>query len=115
LLQNQTSKHLKTSENLNFKVNLQNLENYKYEKEFEEKGLIGCGGFGIVYKSIKRVDGKVCAIKYIALNENEINSVNKELGIISQLKSNFVVEFINFWVQTSYFEAGNKGFLNTYS
>jgi hypothetical protein len=37
--------------------------NDKYEKKFEEKSLIGCGYFGIVYKSIKRSDGKVYAIK----------------------------------------------------
>ncbi len=89
-------------------INLQNLMNGKYEKEFEEKGLIECGSFGIVYKSIKRIDGKVFAIKKVALNENEINSVTKELNIISQLKSNFVVEFINCWVEKNYIKAGNK-------
>jgi alpha-tubulin suppressor-like RCC1 family protein len=89
-------------------INLHYLKNGKYEKEFEEKGLIGCGSFGIVYKSIKRIDGKIYAIKKIALNENEINFATKELNIISQLKSNFVVEFINCWVENNnYIKAGN--------
>jgi hypothetical protein len=48
----------------------------------------------IVYKSIKTIDKKVCAINKITSNENEINSVTKELNIISQLENNFVVEFI---------------------
>ncbi len=48
----------------------------------------------ILYKSIKTIDRKVYSIEKIALKENEINSITKELNIISQLESNFVVEFI---------------------
>ncbi len=32
------------------------LKNGKYEKEFDEKDLIGCGNFGIVYKSIDKIN-----------------------------------------------------------
>ncbi len=105
-LENQTSRHLKTSENLNLNVNLQNLENNKYEKQFEEKDLIGCGSFGIVYKAIKRSNGKVYAIKKIALNDEDIEKVSKELKIITKLKCDYVAEFITFWVEDNYIKAG---------
>jgi serine/threonine protein kinase len=86
LLQNQTSRHLKTIKNLIFKVNLQYLENNKYEKEFEEKYLIGCGNYSIVYKAIESSNGKVYAIKKITLNDKDIEEVSKKLNIITELK-----------------------------
>jgi hypothetical protein len=107
LLQNQTSRHLKTSENFDLKVDLQNLENNKYEKEFEEKNLIGCGSFGIVYKAIEISNGKVYAIKKIAFNDKDIERVSKELNVITELKCDFVAEFITFWVENNYIKAGD--------
>ncbi len=100
------------SKNVNKIVNLHIFRNGKYEKEFDEKDLIGCGNFGIVYKSIDKIDKKVYAIKKIALNDQEIESVSKELKIISELKSDFVVEFINAWVEKNYIKPVKKGFLN---
>jgi predicted Ser/Thr protein kinase len=52
-------------------INLKNVMNGKYEKQFE--GLIGCANFGIVYKAMNRKDGKVYAIKKIAFNETDLN------------------------------------------
>jgi alpha-tubulin suppressor-like RCC1 family protein len=99
-----TYKTLNFSENT---INLQNLENGKYEKEFEEKRLIGCGSFGIVHKAIGRSNGKVYAIKKIAFNDKDIEKVSKELNLITELKCNFVVGFINYWVEDNCIKAGD--------
>jgi hypothetical protein len=88
-------------------INLQNLMNGKYVKEFEEKDLIGCGSFGIVYKAIERSNGKVYAIKKIAFNDKDIEKVSKELNFITELKCNFVVEFINSWVEDNCIKTGD--------
>jgi hypothetical protein len=44
----------------------------------------------------------VYAIKKIALNEKEIQSVSQELDMISKLKSEFVVDYVYSWVEKNY-------------
>jgi serine/threonine protein kinase len=75
------------------------IKNGKCDNEFRDQSLIGCGAFGIVYKAIDKFDGKVYAIKKIALNEKEIQLVSKELDMISKLKSEFVVDYVYSWVE----------------
>jgi alpha-tubulin suppressor-like RCC1 family protein len=99
-----TYKTLDFSENT---INLQNLENGKYVKQFEEKCLIGCGKFGIVCKAIKRNDRKFYAIKKIALNDKQIKSITKELFIFSRLKSSFTVKCFSYWVENNYIKSGD--------
>ena len=60
--------------------------------------LIGNGGFGKVYKIYFQ---KHYAIKKILINEETKNDLDKnsELKIIRQLKSDFVVNFYDYWTQ----------------
>ncbi len=67
--------------------------------EFSELGLISCGGFGIVSKVMHKNFKKIYAIKRIALNKEESEKTFKELKLMKGLKSRFVVEYINSWIE----------------
>jgi hypothetical protein len=71
----------------------------KYKNEFSEQSLISCGGFGIVSKVKHKNSGKLYAIKRIALNKEELNKAFKELKLMKGLKSRFVVDYIDSWVE----------------
>jgi serine/threonine protein kinase len=78
------------------------LRNNKYENEFEEQCLIGCGTYSIVCKAINKIDRSYYAIKKIASNEEELKTVFKELELLSKCESDFVVKYITSWVQNNY-------------
>jgi RCC1 and BTB domain-containing protein len=67
----------------------------KYVNEFFEQSLISCGGFGIVSKVMHKNTKKLYAVKKIAL---------KELNLMKGLKSRFVVEYIDSWIEENFIE-----------
>jgi alpha-tubulin suppressor-like RCC1 family protein/serine/threonine protein kinase len=83
-------------------IDLQTLRNDKYETEFEEQVLIGCGSYSIVCKAINKIDRSYYAIKKVALNEEELKTVFKELELLSKCESDFVVKYITSWVENNY-------------
>jgi alpha-tubulin suppressor-like RCC1 family protein/tRNA A-37 threonylcarbamoyl transferase component Bud32 len=70
-----------------------------YVNEFSEQSLISCGGFGIISKVMHKNSKKVYAIKRIALNKEESENVFKELNLMKKLKSRFVIEHIDSWIE----------------
>jgi hypothetical protein len=78
------------------------LKRDKYVNEFSEQSLISCGGYGIVSKVMHKNSKKIYAIKRIALNEKESEKVFKELNLLKKLKSRFVVEYIDLWIEENY-------------
>ncbi len=71
----------------------------KYVNEFSEQSLISCGGFGIVSKVMHKNSRKFYAIKRIALNKLESENAFKELKLMKKLKSRYVLEYINSWIE----------------
>jgi alpha-tubulin suppressor-like RCC1 family protein len=71
----------------------------KYSNEFSELSFISSGGFSIVSKVMHKNSKKNYAIKKIALNEKELEKAFKELNIMNKLKSRYVVECIDFWIE----------------
>ncbi len=67
--------------------------------EFSEQSLISCGGFGIVYEVIHKYSKKIYAIKKIPLNKTEYDRFYKELNLMTRLKSCYVVEHIDSWIE----------------
>jgi serine/threonine protein kinase len=61
--------------------------------------LISSGGFGIVSKVMHKNSKKNYAIKRIALNEEESEKAFKELNLMKKLKSRFVIEHIDSWIE----------------
>jgi alpha-tubulin suppressor-like RCC1 family protein len=81
-------------------IKLQN----KYVNEFSEQHLIPCGGFGIFSKVMHKISKKIYAIKRIALNKEELEKAFKELNLMKRLKSNYVVEYFDSWIEENTFE-----------
>jgi hypothetical protein len=71
----------------------------KYKNEFSEQSLISCGGFGIVSKVLNNNSKKIYAIKKIALKDKELEKTLRELKLMKKLKSRFVVECIDSWIE----------------
>jgi alpha-tubulin suppressor-like RCC1 family protein len=70
----------------------------KYVNEFSEQCLIS-SGFGIVSKVMHKNSDKIYAIKRIALNKVESEKAFKELKLMKKLKSCYVLEYIDSWIE----------------
>jgi alpha-tubulin suppressor-like RCC1 family protein len=71
----------------------------KYVKEFSEQNLISSGSFGFVSKVMHKNSRKIYAIKRIALNKEESEKAFKELKLMKKLKSCYVLEYIDSWIE----------------
>jgi hypothetical protein len=76
----------------------------KYVNEFYEQSLITFGNFGIVSKVMNKNSKKIYAIKKIALNKEELEKAIKELNLMKGLKSRYIVEYIDSWIDENSFE-----------
>jgi tRNA A-37 threonylcarbamoyl transferase component Bud32 len=77
------------------------LSQNKYLNEFSDLNSISSGGFGFVSKVMHKNSKKIYAIKRIALNEKESEKAFKELNLMNKLKSRYVVEHIDSWIENS--------------
>lgn len=73
------------------------------EDLFEKQHLIGEGSFGKVYKGVNRETGQIVAIKIIDLKETEddIDDIQKEIKMLSQLDSEFITKYYGSYLQDS--------------
>jgi alpha-tubulin suppressor-like RCC1 family protein len=78
-------------------------EKSNYFSKFEEFGVISFGSFGIISKAIKKNENELNAIKKIALNDNNYDSLMNEFKIMSNLKSDYVIEVKSYWIEDNYF------------
>jgi RCC1 and BTB domain-containing protein len=90
-----------------FKPNSDSLFKSKDEGEFlqnfDEFEIISCGSSGIVSKAKNKLADEICAIKKIAIDNDKFTDyVMRELQIMSQLKSDFVVNLKSAWVEPNY-------------
>jgi hypothetical protein len=90
-----TNKAINFEEQNSVPILLQN----KYVNKFSEQNLISFGSFGFVSKVVNINSGKIYAIKKIALNKEESEKAFKELNLMKGLKSRFVVEYIDSWIE----------------
>ena len=77
-----------------------NNTNSRYLQEFQELQLLGRGGSGSVWKARNRLDGRLYAIKKIALNETLFRNIRREVTTISQLVHPSIVRYYGAWVET---------------
>jgi alpha-tubulin suppressor-like RCC1 family protein len=78
-------------------------EKSNYFSKFDEFGVISFGSFGIVSKAIEKNKNELNAIKKIALNDNNYDSFMNEFKIMSNLKSDYIVEVKSAWIEDNYF------------
>jgi serine/threonine protein kinase len=64
--------------------------------------VISFGSFGIVSKAKCKAKNEICAIKKIAINDKFNDYILRELKILSELKSEYIVEMKNAWIEENY-------------
>jgi alpha-tubulin suppressor-like RCC1 family protein len=98
-----THKSISNQNKLNENSVTKSQEKSNYFSKFEEFGIISFGSFGIVLKAIKKDENELNAIKKIALNDNNYDSLMNEFKIMTNLKSDYIVEVKSAWIEDNYF------------
>jgi len=73
--------------------------NFDPKKEYEVLETIGKGSFGAVYRARRRESGEVVAIKKVDVKGEDVESIIREIEIMKDIKSPFVVRYFGnyFW------------------
>jgi eukaryotic translation initiation factor 2-alpha kinase 4 len=72
----------------------------RYKEDFTEETVLGKGGFGVVVKARKKLDGMIYAIKKITLrSQATLSEVLKEVRLLSQSSHPAVVRYYNAWYE----------------
>ena len=74
----------------------------RYESDFEEIEFIGRGGFGAVVKARNRLDGRLYAIKKVALDSDNFQENQQILGevtTLARLHHEYVVRYYQAWIE----------------
>lgn len=90
----------------------------RYSQDFEELGILGKGGYGIVYQCRHKLDGVVYAVKKVPVSESrrqqilirgqpEIDDLLSELRTLAQLDHPNIVRYFNGWLD--YMNIGPAG------
>lgn len=80
----------------------------RYERDFEEVGIIGKGGFGEVVKARNRLEGTFYAIKKIKHRADKLDSLLSEVLSLARLNHQYIVRYYGTWVE-EIDEAGPAG------
>lgn len=94
----------------------------RFTQDFEELGVLGKGGYGIVYQCRHKLDGVVYAVKKVPVSESrqqqillrgqsEIDELLSELRTLAQLDHPNIVRYFNGWLDYMNLDAafGNNG------
>ena len=79
--------------------------NKSRKSKYELKKKIGTGSYGKVYKAYDKEEKKTVAIKIVTINKKnikEIKSALNEVRILSSITSNYIVEYIEAFVNPSH-------------
>ena len=70
------------------------------DEVFELGQILGKGSYGYVHKAIHKESGKAFAIKQVPI-ENELDKVVKEINIMQQCNSDFIVKYTGSYFKDS--------------
>ncbi|KAG5417920.1 GCN2 [Candida metapsilosis] len=73
--------------------------NSRYERDFEEIGRLGKGGFGDVVKARNRMEGTYYAVKKIKHRANKLDSLLSEVLSLARLNHQYIVRYYGTWVE----------------
>lgn len=71
----------------------------RYRTEFIQQRLLGAGGFAPVYVCRKKIDGRLYAIKKIAMTEAQSAKVLREVQTLAALNHKHIVRYYDAWVE----------------
>lgn len=71
----------------------------RYERDFEEIGRLGKGGFGEVVKARNRIEGTFYAIKKIKHRESKLDNLMSEVLSLARLNHQYIVRYYGAWVE----------------
>ncbi|KAG5483833.1 hypothetical protein CUR178_06827 [Leishmania enriettii] len=71
----------------------------RYRNEFIQQRLLGAGGFAPVYVCRKKIDGRLYAIKKIAMSEAQSEKVLREVQTLAALDHKNIVRYYDAWVE----------------
>lgn len=71
----------------------------RYERDFEEIGRLGKGGFGEVVKVRNRMEGTFYAIKKIKHKAHKLDSLLSEVLSLARLNHQYIVRYYGTWVE----------------
>lgn len=71
----------------------------RYERDFDEVGIIGKGGFGEVVKARNRLEGTFYAIKKIKHRVDKLDSLLSEVLSLARLNHQYIVRYYGTWVE----------------
>lgn len=72
----------------------------RYDRDFEEVGKLGKGGFGEVVKARNRMEGTFYAIKKIKHRSNKLETLLSEVLSLARLNHQFIVRYYGCWVES---------------
>jgi translation initiation factor 2-alpha kinase 3 len=89
----------------------------RYTQDFEELGILGKGGYGIVFQCRHKLDGVIYAVKKVPVSERrrqqilirgqpEVDDLLSELRTLAQLDHPNIVRYFNGWLD--YMNLGNS-------
>ncbi|KPA76888.1 protein kinase [Leptomonas pyrrhocoris] len=71
----------------------------RYRNEFIQQRLLGAGGFAPVYVCRKKIDGRLYAIKKVAMTETQSEKVLREVQTLASLNHKNIVRYYDAWVE----------------
>lgn len=83
----------------NDNVSAGNGQQSRYEREFEEVGKLGKGGFGEVVKVRNRMEGTFYAIKKIKHRSDKLETLLSEVLSLARLNHQYIVRYYGCWVE----------------
>ena len=83
-----------------------------FNNKYKSEGIIGKGGFGIIYKVLEIETKKFYALKFITIvDNNEIKNFKeqyeKEIEIMKTIKNKYIIELKDYFIENN---KNNKGY-----
>ena len=97
--------------NLASHSNLPTFFKSRYKQDFEEKTLLGRGGFGSVYLAVNRLDKATYAVKKIHILLSKVNLAHKilrEVHVLAKLSHPNIVSYKTAWTEAYFGEVSSN-------
>lgn len=71
----------------------------RYQNQFIQQRLLGAGGFAPVYVCRKKIDGRLYAIKKVAMTETQSEKILREVQTLAALNHKNIVRYYDAWME----------------